>query len=81
MTVFALSGRILTCNVSFKYVQSPAFYFLLCFANLFHLVRIFQTTMKQSATVAAIFLVYAMITLRYGLLLFQYVSQYKIEYV
>lgn len=43
--------------------------------------RVVQTTMKQSATVAAIFLVYALVTLRYGLLLFQYVSQYKIEYV
>lgn len=42
---------------------------------------VLDTIMKQSATLAAIFLVYALITLRYGFLLFRYVSRYQIEYV
>jgi hypothetical protein len=42
---------------------------------------VLQTTLKQSASLAAIFLVYALITLRYGFLLFRYVSRYQIEYV
>mmetsp|Transcript_2879 Transcript_2879/g.5258 ORF Transcript_2879/g.5258 Transcript_2879/m.5258 type:complete len:751 (-) Transcript_2879:1131-3383(-) len=42
---------------------------------------VLETIMKQSATLAAIFLVYSMITLRYGFVLFQYVSRYQIEYV
>jgi len=42
---------------------------------------VLKTIMKQSATVAAIFLVYAFITLRYGFLLFRHVSNYHIEYV
>lgn len=43
--------------------------------------RVLQTIMKQSATVAAIFLVYALITLRYGFLLLKHVSSYQIDYV
>jgi len=43
--------------------------------------RVLKTTMKQSATVAAIFLVYALITLRYGVILFNHVSNYQIDYV
>jgi len=43
--------------------------------------HVLQTVMKQIATFAAICLVYAMITLRYGFVLFQYVSRYQIEYV
>lgn len=43
--------------------------------------RVLKTIMKQSATVAAIFLVYALITLRYGFLLFRHVSSYQIDYV
>jgi hypothetical protein len=43
--------------------------------------RVLETIMKQSATLAAIFLVYALITLRYGFLLFRHVSRYQIEYV
>lgn len=42
---------------------------------------VLRTIMKQSATLAAIFLVYALIALRYGFLLLQYVSRYQIEYV
>jgi hypothetical protein len=42
---------------------------------------VLQSTLKQSASFAAIFLVYALITLRYGFLLFRYVSRYQIEYV
>jgi hypothetical protein len=43
--------------------------------------RVLETIMKQSATLAAIFLVYALITLRYGFVLFRHVSRYQIEYV
>jgi len=43
--------------------------------------RVLQTIMKQSATLAAIFLVYALITLRYGFVLFRHVSRYQIDYV
>ena len=43
--------------------------------------RVLKTIMKQSATVAAIFLVYALITLRYGVLLFKHVGNYQIDYV
>lgn len=43
--------------------------------------KVSETIMKQSATLAAIFFVYAMITLRYGFVLFHYVSRYQIEYV
>jgi hypothetical protein len=42
---------------------------------------VLQTTLKQSAALAAIFLVYALITLRHGFLLFRHVSRYQIEYV
>lgn len=42
---------------------------------------VLKTIMKQSATVAAIFLVYSLITLRYGFVLFSHVSSYHIEYV
>ena len=42
---------------------------------------VLQTILKQSATLAAIFLVYAGVTLRYGLVLFRHVSRYQIEYV
>ena len=44
-------------------------------------ITVLQTIMKQIATVAAIFLVYALITLRYGIVLFRYVVRYQIEYV
>lgn len=40
-----------------------------------------QTIMKQSSALAAIFLVYALVTLRYGFVLFRHVSRYQIEYV
>jgi hypothetical protein len=43
--------------------------------------RVLQTITKQSATIAAIFLVYALATLRYGFVLFRHVSRYQIEYV
>jgi len=43
--------------------------------------RVLQTMTKQSATIAAIFLVYALATLRYGFVLFRHVSRYQIEYV
>jgi hypothetical protein len=43
--------------------------------------RVLKTIMKQSATVAAIFLVYALTTLRYGFLLLKHVSSYQIDYV
>jgi hypothetical protein len=43
--------------------------------------RVLQTVTKQSATIAAIFLVYALATLRYGFVLFSHVSRYHIEYV
>lgn len=43
--------------------------------------RVLTTIMKQSATIAAIFIVYALISLRYGFVFFQYVSRYQIEYV
>ena len=42
---------------------------------------VLQSIMKLSATLAAIFLVYALTTLRYGLVLFRHVSRYQIEYV
>ena len=42
---------------------------------------VLKTIMKQSATLAATFLVYALVTLRYGFTLFRYVSRYQIEYV
>ena len=42
---------------------------------------VLQTILKQSATLAAIFLVYALVTLRYGFVLFRHVSRYQIEYV
>ena len=42
---------------------------------------VLDTIMKQSATLAAIFLVYSLITLRYGFVLFHYVTRYQIEYV
>jgi len=43
--------------------------------------RVLQTITKQSATIAAIFLVYALATLKYGFVLFRHVSRYQIEYV
>jgi len=43
--------------------------------------KVLETIMKMCATLAAIFIVYAMITLRYGFTLFNYVSRYQIEYV
>ena len=43
--------------------------------------RVLQTITKQSATIAAIFLVYALATLRYGFVLFRHVSRYQIEYI
>lgn len=43
--------------------------------------RVLQTITKQSATIAAIFLVYALATLRHGFVLFRHVSRYQIEYV
>lgn len=43
--------------------------------------KVLDSIMKQSATLAAIFLVYALITLRYGFVLFRHVSRYQIEYV
>lgn len=43
--------------------------------------RVLKTIMKQSATVAAIFLVYALTTLRYGFLLLKHVNSYQIDYV
>jgi len=43
--------------------------------------KVLATMMKQNTTLAAIFLVYAMITLRYGFVLFAHVSRYQIEYV
>ncbi len=43
--------------------------------------KVLQTITKQSATIAAIFLVYALSTLRYGFVLFRHVSRYQIEYV
>jgi len=43
--------------------------------------RVLQTIMKMSASLAAIFLVYSLITLRYGFVLFHHVSRYQIEYV
>ena len=42
---------------------------------------VLQTIMKQSATLAAIFLVYSLVTLRYGFVQFRHVSKYQIEYV
>lgn len=44
-------------------------------------VRVMKTIMKQSATVSATFLVYALITIRYGFLLLRHVSSYQIDYV
>lgn len=43
--------------------------------------KVLQTITKQSATIAAIFLVYALSTLKYGFVLFRHVSRYQIEYV
>jgi len=43
--------------------------------------RVLETIMKQLATIAAIFIVYAMLTLRYGFVTLQHVSRYQIEYV
>ena len=43
--------------------------------------RVLETIMKQSATLAAIFVVYALITLRYGFVLFRHISRHQIEYV
>ena len=42
---------------------------------------VLQSTLKQSASFAAICFVYAIIALRYGFQLFGYVSRYQIEYV
>lgn len=42
---------------------------------------VLETIMKQVATIAAIFIVYAMMTLRYGFVFLQHVSRYQIEYV
>eukprot|EP00804_Cyclotella_cryptica_P026675 CCRYP_007926-RA/>CCRYP_007926-RA protein AED:0.04 eAED:0.04 QI:381/1/1/1/0.5/0.33/3/2170/853 len=44
-------------------------------------VRVMKTIMKQSATVSATFLVYALVTIRYGFLLLSHVNSYQIDYV
>ena len=44
-------------------------------------VKVLQTQLKQSATLAAIFLIYAFSALRFGFVLRSHVSRYQIEYV
>lgn len=44
-------------------------------------VRVLQTQLKQSATVAAIFWLYAVSALRFGFALRKHISMYEIDYV
>jgi hypothetical protein len=43
--------------------------------------KVLQTQLKQSATLAAIFLVYSLGALRFGFVLRKHVRQYQIDYV
>jgi len=45
------------------------------------ILKVLQTQLKQSATLAAIFLIYAFSALRFGFVLRSHVSRYQIEYV
>ena len=45
------------------------------------ILKVLQTQLKQSATLAAIFLIYAFSALRFGFILRSHVSRYQIEYV
>jgi hypothetical protein len=49
--------------------------------NLYDVTRILQTQLKQSATLAAIFILYAISVLRFGFFLRKHLSLYQIDYV
>jgi hypothetical protein len=44
-------------------------------------IKVIQTQLKQSATLAAIFLLYAFSSLRFGFVLRSHISRYQIDYV
>jgi hypothetical protein len=49
--------------------------------TLEEVTRVLQTQLKQSATLAAIFIVYAIAVLRFGFVLRGHISKYQIDYV
>jgi len=69
-----MDGSCTGCNSPYQELVCPEW-------SKDDVARVLQTITKQSATIAAIFLVYALATLKYGFVLFRHVSRYQIEYV
>mmetsp|Transcript_22291 Transcript_22291/g.44897 ORF Transcript_22291/g.44897 Transcript_22291/m.44897 type:complete len:821 (-) Transcript_22291:1051-3513(-) len=69
-----MDGSCTGCDSSYEELVCPEW-------SKDDVARVLQTITKQSATIAAIFLVYALATLKYGFVLFRHVSRYQIEYV